>query len=462
MSTSAATATTTTVTVTARHMTVIVNGRVLKTYTMAECGRDLGDICGAFHVEYLDEWRSASLLGDPLPEWVGIKENDPVEIRIHGETVLKGWVDDLQLETEGGQMRATISGRDKTGDLVDASANPTGPGEYRLIHLVDVIGNLTGPFGIAVSADVNTGDPFTLVAVEAAEPAMSTIEKLSRQRGVLVTSDGIGGLVLTQAGTTRAPGSLLLPGNVNGIQARISARGRFSDVWVKGQFRSLLRPSGSTLSADAQPLSAMPEDDATVPSATETEAAAMIRYGHSVDPSVGRYRPRVWLAATQSGGSVATQTTANPTLDSAASGLTADPGPAPAAYHGTTRRPRRKATTPRTDGSPWGLQDQADWRMRSTRAQATARVYSVLGYRGDDGGLWKPNALVYVRDQYTGIDRDMLIGAVTYVDAPDGEVTRISVVERDSYDLTGDMDHGHNGARRSGHVVAHDGMAGGQ
>jgi prophage tail gpP-like protein len=94
MSGNATASATITTTVSARHMTVIVNGRVLKTYTMAECGRDLGDICGAFHVEYLDEWRAASLLGDPLPEWVGIKENDPVEIRIHGETVLKGWVDE--------------------------------------------------------------------------------------------------------------------------------------------------------------------------------------------------------------------------------------------------------------------------------------------------------------------------------------------------------------------------------
>lgn len=449
----------TTTTVSARHMTVIVNGRTLHTYTMAECGRDLGDICGAFHIEYLDEWQAAMMLGDPLPEWVGVEVNDPVEIRIHGETVLKGWVDDIQTDTKDGQMQTIISGRDKAGDLVDSSANPTGPGEYRLIHLVDVIGNLTGPFGIAVSADVDTGDPFTLVAVEAAESAMSTIEKLSRQRGVLVTSNGIGGLVLTQAGKTRAPGWLSLPGNIVGIQARISARGRYSDVWVKGQFRSLLRPSGSTLSADAAPLSELPDPAPALPSATETEAAAIIRYGHAVDPTVRRYRPRVWLAATQSGGSVQTQTTTNPVLDSAASGLTADPGPAPAAYHGATRRPRRKATKPRTDGSPWGLQDQADWRMRSTRAQATARVYSVLGYHGEDGGLWKPNALVYVFDPYTGINRDMLIGAVTYVDAADGEETRISVVERDSYDLTGDMDHGHNGARRSGHVVAHDGMA---
>ncbi|NPC90523.1 hypothetical protein HNH97_16750, partial [Gluconacetobacter entanii] len=215
---------TTNTTVTARGMTVIVNGRTLKTYTMAECGRDLGDICGAFHVEYLDEVRAAQALGGDPPEWAAIRENDPVEIRIHGVTRLLGYVDDIQLEMSDGEIRATISGRDKTGDLVDASANPTGPGEYRSIHLVDVIGNLTGPFGLAVSADVDTGDPFTLVAVDPAEPAMSTIEKLSRQRGVLVTSDGVGGIILTQAGSTRAPGNLTLPGNVLRMESRVPAQ----------------------------------------------------------------------------------------------------------------------------------------------------------------------------------------------------------------------------------------------
>ncbi|WP_010512384.1 Mu P family protein [Komagataeibacter europaeus] len=55
---------------------------------------------------------------------------------------------------------------------------------------------------------------------------MSTIEKLSRQRGVLVTSDGVGGIVLTQAGSTRAPGRLALPGNVYRMESRVSARGR--------------------------------------------------------------------------------------------------------------------------------------------------------------------------------------------------------------------------------------------
>lgn len=112
----------------------------------------------------LDAVRSAQALGGDLPEWAMIRENDPVEVRIHGETRLLGHVDDIQLEMADGEIRATVSGRDRTGDLVDCSANPTGPGEYRAVHLVDVIGKLTGPFGLAVSADVDTGDPFTLVA----------------------------------------------------------------------------------------------------------------------------------------------------------------------------------------------------------------------------------------------------------------------------------------------------------
>ncbi len=45
---------------------------------------------------------------------------------------------------------------------------------------------------------------------------------------------------------------------------------------------------------DTEPLSETPEDAPGAPSATDTEAAAIVRYGHCVDPSVGRYRPRVW------------------------------------------------------------------------------------------------------------------------------------------------------------------------
>ncbi|WP_373319298.1 phage baseplate assembly protein [Neoasaia chiangmaiensis] len=53
--------------------------------------------------------------------------------------------------------------------------------------------------------------------------------------------------------------------------------------------------------------------------------------------------------------------------------------------------------------------------MRSTRANTTARVYVVPGLLNAKGELWKPNQLVTVTDLYSGLDQDMLIGAVRWV-----------------------------------------------
>jgi len=436
-----------------RPMVVRVAGRVLTTWTSCEVGRDLADIAGSFRIRYLDEVRSAALLGDTPPDYTAIQDRDPVEISINGQVVLKGWVDDINLTADEHTAEAIISGRDVTGDLVDCSANPTGPGEYRQIRLESLVGHLTNPYRITLDQQVETGAPFTLVALEPGDTVMDAIEHHARQRGVLVTSDGIGGIVLTQAGTTRASDSLTFPGNVRGVEIRKSARNRHSDVWVKGQFKSHLRPVKAALDATADPLSAVPQQPPAAPSHRKVELSSTTRYGHWVDPEVRRYRPRVWLAKTQSAASVATQQAPLPPLDSTAEGLSADVGP-PLAFHAGTRRKARKATKPRADADPWSLQDQASWRGRTTRAGATAHVYIVPGLLNAKGDLWLPNQLVSVTDLYGGLQQDMLIGAVTWVASDQGYETRISVVAPDAYDMTGDEDHARAGARKASHLTA--------
>ncbi|WP_122050352.1 phage baseplate assembly protein [Asaia bogorensis] len=440
-------------TVSHRPMTVKIAGRTLATWTSCEVGRDLADIAGFFRIRYLDEVRSAALLGGGTPEITAIHPRDPVEISINGQVVLKGWVDDINLTADEHTAEAIISGRDVTGDLVDCSANPTGPGEYRQIRLESLVGHLTNPYKITLDQQIETGAPFTLVALEPGDTVMDAIEHHARQRGVLVTSDGIGKIVLTQAGTTRASDSLSFPGNVRGIEVRISSRNRHSDVWVKGQFKSQLRPAKTTLDANAAPLSAAPSQPPAAPSHRKVELASTTRYGHWVDPEVQRYRPRVWMAKTQSGGSVATQQTTNPPLDSTAQGLSDEVGP-PLAFHAGTRHKQRKATKPREDADPWTLQDQAEWRGRTTRAGSTAHVYIVPGLRNSKGDLWLPNQLVSVTDLYSGLTQDMLIGAVTWVASDQGYETRISVVAPDAYNLKGDEDHTRAGARKSSHLTA--------
>ena len=86
--------------------------------------------------------------------------------------------------------------------------------------------------------------------------------------------------------------------------------------------------------------------------------------------------------------------------------------------------------------------------------RGVARVYIVPGLRNAAGDLWKPNQLVTVTDCYGGIDQDMLIAAVTWVAEEGRYETRISVVDPDAFDLTGDEDHTKPGARKAKHLTA--------
>ncbi|MFT8896773.1 MAG: phage baseplate assembly protein [Acetobacter sp.] len=431
-----------------RSMRVVVDGAELTSWTTAEVGRDLADIAGGYRIQFDDAARDASAgFADQTSASV-VHEHMPVEIYVLGELVLRGHVEDLQTRVTPQEATGTFSGRDLVGDLVDCVANPLGPVEYRNVSLMSVAGSLVQPFGLSIDSDVDTGTPFTLVALDEGEPAMGSIEKLSRQRGVLVVSDGVGGVRLTKAGQQQAAGALTFPGNVISVESDVSVRDHYSDVFVKGQFQSVLRPAKAPLSASSAPVDTVAGNGLTT--FTDHESAATLRYGHAVDPLVGRWRPRVWLSKTQSGGSAGTQNAGNPAVDPDASGSLRSQSVNASAYHATRRgrRKKRKASKPRTDADPWTLQDQAEWRMRSTRAHGRARIYTVQGF-SVAGEIWRPNTRVSVKDLYNGLDGEYLIGAVTYVSDSQGDRTRISIVSLDAYDIEGEPSRSGKSFRRS-------------
>ncbi|WP_429956221.1 phage baseplate assembly protein [Gluconobacter japonicus] len=424
------------VTAHARNWIVRVNGKAIHNWTTCEAGIDLADLAGVFRFT----------LAEKVPEDSSykptVKMHDAVEIEIHNTVVLRGFVEGLNPSGSDRALSVVVSGRDKTGDLVDCTANPVGPAEYRKIALETVVGHLANPYGVTVSRQVETGAPFTLVALEQTDTVLGAVERLSRQRGVLVTSDGLGKLLLTKAGTTRVQDRLVYPGgNVSGMQAQISQR--HSDVYVKGQFNSVLRGSKSALNVGS-----VPGQTTLTTGHRAKELGASCRIGHCVDPGVGRYRPIVHMAKTQSGASAETQNSANPTLDSVAQGQGTTAPAGNAAYQTGTRAPKRKRTRVRQAADPWSLQDQADWRYRTARAHSEAFVYTVPGVLDASGALWRPNMLIPVQDWYNGLNGDMLIGAVTWVNTGHGEETRISVVPPDAYDLSGEADTPPTSGRR--------------
>ncbi|MBR0681906.1 Mu P family protein [Roseomonas eburnea] len=352
-----------------RRVSLTVAGQVHDLWTEVEIVRDLADISGSYTLRYHDSARASRA----LPALRGIARaiedelapGPEAKLAIDGETVLLGWIDEVVLEIAGDTLHATVSGRDRAGDLVDCAAAPNGPAEYRNLTLTEIAHRICAPFGIPVRAEVDVGAPFPRFSLDVSETAMSALEKAARQRAVLVVSDGVGGIVLTRGGSRRGPEPLRMPGNVQASAATLSWRDRFRDYYVKGQTERAAggRATNPALSR-ATELTPGPTPPAPARPATQ-ERRGIVMTGHARDAAVTRYRPKVVQAKTQSGGV--------------------------------------------------SVQEQAEWMMRVARAKAEQVKHTVLDWRaGEDRMLWRPNELVLVEDLYAGINGDMLIGGVTF------------------------------------------------
>jgi prophage tail gpP-like protein len=283
-----------------------------------------------------------------------------------------------------------VRGRDVTGDLVDCAAAPTGPAEYRNIDLLAFASAISAPFSIPVRTDVDVGPPFAKLGINPHQSALAAIESAARQRSALVTSDGVGGLVLTRGGIQRAPWHLVRGENLFRLDRKDEDTHRFSDVFVVGQSAS---GAGSRVGQPAA-ASVGAAPSASPPAPTGTASAGIIISGHAQDPDIKRWRPYVRQTKSQSG------------MTSA--------------------------------------QEQAEWCVRVFRAQAIELRYSVLDWRAGPpsgagpapqlGALWRPNTVAAVYDPQQEINGDMLIAGVSYQWDEKNESSELRVVGLAAYE----------------------------
>jgi prophage tail gpP-like protein len=357
-------------------------------WTRASIGRDLQNIAGVFEVEYIDEGRIAQALPNQVnsgPFFQVVTAGMPCTILIDGEVVLVGYLDDVDVDWEGASIRARLHGRDKTGDLVDCAALPNGPAEFRGVDLLHVAQIVCTPFGIKVHADADIGLPFDRLSANPHETAMAFLEKAARQRAILLVSDGVGGLALTQGGNSAGPSPLTRPGNILSGGLKSSWQRRFSDYYVKGQTdgHTARGTTPAALDSSVVPLTSGADPDYVVHTATVRSTVLMT--GHAIDPQITRYRPTVRLTRSQSG----------------------------------------MSTT----------QEQAEWALRVARGEGDVLAYRLVTWRaGPSNALWRPNQVVSVTDPYAGVDKPMLIAGVQFSLGEDGQFVALRVVGVTAYD----------------------------
>lgn len=99
----------------------------------------------------------------------------------------------------------------------------------------------------------------------------------------------------------------------------------------------------------------------------------------------------------------------------------------------TRHRPRVVLAEAQGDGAPF--QDRATWEVRVAAGRSRKVRYTVPGWRGASGALWRPNTRAMVEDAYLGLARELLIANVVYSLSDEGTLTGIECVPVDAYAL---------------------------
>ena len=253
-------------------LTVEIDGREYAGWTAARIERRIDKMATDFDLAVTETWP-----GQVTPWQLGVFT--PIALRLGGVLVLTGYIDTATPSYDGQSHKVQLGGRSKTADLVDCMSEL--PHEHRGTTLSALARAIAEPFGIGVVDEAPIGAAFPLASREPTDTAFQFLERQARLRGVLLTDDPEGRLVLTRAGESRAAGSLEQGRNIESLQVEFNVSKQFSKYIVIGQ-----APAGASWVNAA--------GEVQQPGAGAQPGVL----GTATDPNVPRYRPHVTQAET--------------------------------------------------------------------------------------------------------------------------------------------------------------------
>lgn len=209
------------------NITVRVGGPSGLTFTgwlQSEIERSIENIAGTFNIPI-------TLVPGHPPD---IKRQDEVEIFIGKTRVIAGYVLSAEPFYRKDDCGMRIIGRDRTGDLVHCSVVHKS-GQWRNVKIDTIIKDIVKPFGITVVVDADVGAIVTEFKVEHGEAVLDAVSRAARMRGVLITADDRGRVLITKAGKTLFPGIIARGHNVISMDGLGTDEQRHSEYIAYGQ-----------------------------------------------------------------------------------------------------------------------------------------------------------------------------------------------------------------------------------
>ena len=345
-------------------ISVLVKGSIYTGWEAVTVAKSIESASGGFAVTVSDV--------DPWP----IAPGDECTVKLEGEQVVKGYVDKVDVEIGPESHTFRVAGRDKAADLVDSSVDSK-TSEYSGQSLTQIARDIAKPFGVEITAETDVGKAFPRFSVQPGDTAWATIERAARMRGVLLLSDGNGGILLTKPKKEKASVALKQGENILSATASFDDSERFSKYVVKGQ------NPGTLANIFAEP------GEASAQNVAKQTAQVGATF---TDEGVKRHRPMVVVAES--------------TVDGAT----------------TKQRAKWEAT------------------VRAARAlKVTVRVQGWRKKEGE--GLWRVNELVACDIPLLRIKDDLLVSDVEFsCDIEGGTVTTLQLTRPDAYAVEPEAD----------------------
>jgi prophage tail gpP-like protein len=166
--------------------------------------------------------------------WItSLAQSPPATITYNGVLAFTGHVEKVQPRFDAGAYSLSISGRSKTGDLVDSSHNHK-TSEFKKKAPKAILSDIVSEHGVAVEGQggARVRDLFRL---NPGETIYSAVERLGRRDGFTACDTPEGNLHLFDAPTESQAGSLIEGVHFQSGSATFDASKRFAKTQVKAQ-----------------------------------------------------------------------------------------------------------------------------------------------------------------------------------------------------------------------------------
>ncbi len=204
-------------------ITVTVSGVDHIAWHTADVSRDLESLAGTFSLQ-------VSLQAGRSPD---IKRGDEVLVKIGSTQVLRGYALVADPFYNRRDVGLVVAGRSRTGDLIKCSALHAG-GQWHNAKLDRICTDLITPYGLSLDVQEPVGAPIPTFKLAEGETVLDALSRAAKLRGLLVSGDALGRLVLGKAGSKRFGGAIIRGKNVIDCQPVGSDEDLHSEYIVRG------------------------------------------------------------------------------------------------------------------------------------------------------------------------------------------------------------------------------------